>query len=399
MIHKVTIENFFSIAEKQELVFNLPRNAPDLDCFKPSEADSDTRLPVTVGFFGANASGKSTLLRAIVSSILFILHSFDWKDDQTQLFFQPYRQKAWWGKPTKILIEFDCRLNAQATPCLFRYELHLAHNENDVRQKTVSYELLSFTPKGKFRNLFERTNQKFNFGKDFKVSSVNDPRVESIRPNASIISTLTKFNHAPSIYLSTLVGSIQSNYISADTIQKVPTQWLPIYANDKHCLARLNQALRRLDIGLESMSIEMGNDRLFAKFKHVGLDGDIYFKEQSSGTQRFIENFFYLHYALETGTIVLLDELDTAIHPHLVPELLRWFADPDRNLHGAQLFFTAHNAAILDDLEKEQVFFTEKHSGKSSYVYGARSIKGLRREPSLMKKYLSGELGAIPHIG
>ena len=92
-------------------------------------------------------------------------------------------------------------------------------------------------------------------------------------------------------------------------------------------------------------------------------------------------------------------EIDSDSHPFLLPELFRWFNDPLRNKHGAQLFFTAHNPSLLDDLEKEQVFFTEKPYGKSSVVYGARDIEGLRREPSLMKKYLSGALGAVPHIG
>ena len=98
-------------------------------------------------------------------------------------------------------------------------------------------------------------------------------------------------------------------------------------------------------------------------------------------------------------TKAVIDELDTDIHPLLVPELFRWFYDKERNKHGAQLLFTAHNPAILNDLEKEQVFFTEKPSGQPTRIYGAREIKGLRREPSLMKKYLSGELGAVPHIG
>jgi AAA15 family ATPase/GTPase len=102
---------------------------------------------------------------------------------------------------------------------------------------------------------------------------------------------------------------------------------------------------------------------------------------------------------LETGGVVVIDEIDTDLHPLLMPELFRWFSDSQRNLRGAQLFFTAHNPALLDDLEKEQVFLTEKSSGQSTHVYGASDIKGLRREPSLMKKYLAGELGAVPHVG
>ncbi len=399
MIYKITIENFFSIADLQELVFEVPGNAPDLACFKPSLSDPDVRLPTVIGFFGSNASGKSTILRAIVSSVQFALNSFDWADE-INLLFRPYRQKDWWGKPTKIIIEFDSQINNEAPSTKFRYQLHVAHTANNLGNKIIAHEALFYAPKGKFRCLFERNGQDIFFGQEFGITNEDDPRKASIRPNASVISTLTKLNHGLSIHLSNLIKTMQTNYIGVTKIQPNTYQWLSVYANDKTCLERLNRELRRFDIGLESMVIEPGNQgQLFAKFKHVGLDDFIYFGEESAGTQRFIELFPRLHYVLETGSVAIIDEIDADLHPLLVPELFRWFNDSDRNPHGAQLFFTAHNPALLDDLEKEQVFFTVKPSGQSSYVYGARDIKGLRREPSLMKKYLSGELGAVPHVG
>lgn len=399
MIYKISIENFFSIADCQEFFFEVPRNAPDMTCFKSPRSDEHVRLPTVIGFFGSNASGKSNILRAIVSSMQFALHSFGWTNE-ISILFQPYRQKDWWGKPTKITIEFDCQISNEAPSTKFRYELHVSHTANDFVNKTIAYEALFYAPKGKFRCLFERNDQNIRFGQEFGIAQEDDPRKESIRPNASVISTLTKLNHGLSIHLSTLIGTMQTNYIGVTKIQPNTNQWLSVYANDKTCLERLNRELRRFDIGLESMVIEPGNQgQLFAKFKHVGLDGFIYFGEESAGTQRFIELFPRLHYVLEIGSIAIIDEIDTDLHPILVPELFRWFNDVERNPHGAQLFFTAHNPALLDDLEKEQVFFTEKPSGQPSYVYGARDIKGLRREPSLMKKYLSGELGAVPHVG
>lgn len=399
MLHKIVIENFFSIADCQELILEVPRNAPDLAGFKAPRSTPDRRLPTVVGLFGPNASGKSTILRAIVSMITFALHSFDWQE-QINVFFQPYRHKEWWGKPTKITIEFDSQLSHDTPSAVFRYELHVAHRDNDVRNKVISYEALSYAPKGKFRFLFERNNQHFHFHQELGLSNANDPRKESIRPNASVISTLTKLNHPLFTYLCKLIGTTQTNIIGFNKIQQIPNQWLSIYESDKACLAKLNRELRRFDVGLESMSVASGSHGLpFAKFQHVGLDDDISFAEESSGTKRFVETFPLLHYALESGGVAIIDELDNDLHPLLLPEIFRWFDDPERNPHGAQLFFTAHNPAVLDDLEKEQVFFTEKPSGQSSHVYGARDIKGLRREPSLMRKYLSGVLGAVPHIG
>ncbi len=398
MLYKIIIENFFSIAGRQELTFEVPANAPDLACFKLSRSNQKTRLPAVVGFFGPNASGKSTILRAVVSAAFFAIRSFDWIDQINEL-FQPYRQKNWWGKPTKITVEFDSQLSDGQPSAIFRYELHITHHANDYGNKTVLYEALFYAPKGKFRRLFEREGQKFNFGREFDISGSSDPRTQSIRPNASVISTLAKLNHPLSTYFSRVIGTLQTNIIGVHKIQQNISQFLSVYANDKNCLDRLNRELRRLDIGLESMVIVQGNQGLFAKFQHAGLDGFIVFDEESAGTKRFVEIFPRIHYALETGGIVMIDEIDSDLHPLLLPELFRWFSDPERNSRGAQLFFTAHNPGLLDDLEKEQVFFTEKPSGQATGVYCARDIKGLRREPSLMRKYLAGELGAVPRIG
>lgn len=399
MLYRIVIENFFSIAERQELTFEVPGNAPDLPCFKSSRSGINTRLPTVVGFFGPNASGKSTILRAVVSAAMFAKNSFDWAEQIINSFFQPYRQKDWWSKPTKITIEFDCQLSSDAPSAIFRYELHVAHKAEDFGNKVISYEALFYSPKGKSRRLYERKYQNFYFGPEFDISNSDDPRKESIRPNASVISTLAKLNHPLSVYLSQQIGTLETNSIAFYKIQQTANQWLSVYANNKSYLDHLNRELRRFDVGLESMSIEQGNQGLFARFKHAGLDDFIFLDEESSGTRRFVEIFPRLHFVLETAGIAIIDELDTDLHPLLLPELLRWFSDSERNPHGAQLFFTAHNPAILDELEKEQVFLTEKPSGLSSRVYGARDIKGLRREPSLMRKYLLGELGAVPHIG
>lgn len=398
MLYQISIENFFSIAKHQEMILTVPNNAPDLPCYIFSRSDKGIRLPTVVGLFGSNASGKSTILRAIVSTALFSIHSIDWQPENLGTLFQPYRQKSWLKKPTIISIEFDSQLNANSASAKFRYELHISNQSDHFLDKKVSYESLSYAPKGKFRKLFERNEQSFDFGKDFEISN-NDPRKESIRPNASIISSLAKLNHQPSINFCRLAGAIQTNSIGFDRIQQHRTQWLSIYANDKNCLDRLNKELRRFDVGLEYMTIEKGDQGLFAKFKHTGLDDFIFFAEESAGTKRFIEIFLRLYYALEQGSITIIDEIDTDLHPLLLPELLRWFSNTERNPKKAQLFFTAHNPSLLDDLEKEQIFFTEKPCGESTRVYSARDIKGLRREPSLMKKYLAGELGAVPHIG
>jgi hypothetical protein len=397
MIHRISIENFFSVASQQEVNFRVPANAPDLPCFRPSRSALNQRLPLLIGLYGPNASGKSTVLRAITTTAWFVQHSFNIAPDKAIPLFNPYAHADWWNRPTKITIEFDSQLAENAPASIFRYELHVSH-EAQKFGKHVSYESFSYAPKGKFRRIFERHEQKFSFGSEFGITN-SDSRIQSIRPNASVISTLAQLNHKISGDLIRWLVGLQTNIHGLDKMQGTMSGALNYYAQRPDYLTKLNGELSRLDLGLEEMKILPGNPGPIAMFKHFGLGCDIVLAQESRGTHRFIEIFPLLQYVLDTGGIAVIDELDTDIHPLIVPEIFRWFYDKERNPQGAQLFFTAHNPAILDELEKEQVFFTEKPSGNATRIYGASEIKGLRREPSLMKKYLSGELGAIPLIG
>ena len=401
MIHKIALENFFSVAERQEIVLKVPGNVPDLPCFRPSRAISEDRLPTVVGFFGANASGKSTILRAVIAVAAFARESFALQVGGAIPLFQPFMQKDWWSRPTIITIDFDGQLSADGPSFLFRYELHIAYEQeasNYPVAKTVAFETLSYAPKGKFRRIYERKAQKFSFGKEFEITE-NDMRVQSIRPNASVISTLAQLNHKLSTDFRNSLTTMQTNIVGFDKAQTQPNNWLKFLAENPVYMEQLNRELRRLDVGLEEMSIAQGNVGLFATFKHFGLDAPIFMNEESAGTRRFIDIFPRIHNTLETGSVAIFDEIDADMHPLLMPEIFRWFNDPIRNPHCAQLFFTAHNPALLDELEKEQIFLTEKGRSASTRVIGVRDIKGLRREPSLMKKYLAGELGAVPYIG
>jgi uncharacterized protein len=396
MIHKISIENFFSVADEQVIDLRIPSNTPRRPAFRASPSNGDKRLPLIVGIYGANASGKSTLLRAITTIAWFVQHSFSLPPDILIPLFNPYAHTDWWNRPTKISVEFDSQIDSEP-PSLFRYELQLGNDQAKFAKKVV-FEALSYAPKGKFRRIFERREQEYSFGSEFGISA-GDSRVKSIRPNASVISTLAQLNHPLSGELKRRLAQLQTNIAGIEKAPSTMAYALSYYSQRPEYLSGLNHQLSRLDLGLQEMKILPGNPGPVALFKHVGLDCDIVLAQESMGTQRFIEIFPRIQYVLDTGGIAVIDELDTDIHPLIVPEIFRWFYDEERNRGGAQLFFTAHNPAILDELEKEQVFFTEKPSGKPTRIYGASEIKGLRREPSLMKKYLSGELGAVPHIG
>jgi predicted ATPase len=120
---------------------------------------------------------------------------------------------------------------------------------------------------------------------------------------------------------------------------------------------------------------------------------------ESHGTRQFIKLYPLILHALETGGVVVLDELDATMHPRLLPEILRWFHDPARNPLDAQLWMSCHNAALLDELRQEEVLLCEKDSLGRSRVCGLRDVEAVRLPDNYYRKYLAGALGAVPRIG
>jgi uncharacterized protein len=398
MIHQLEIENFCSIRDKQILDLRIAENAPQLERFQQSNSRVEIRLPTVVGLFGANASGKSTVLRALTSTVLFQLHSFDLKADERIGLFQPFMGVEHRHMPTRLAMEFDAAWVGNRQH-LYRYELHLDHTAEGFGAKRVSHEALFYSPEGRMRRLFERTGDQVIVGREFELRP-KDSRLQSIRPNSSVLSTLAKLNHPLSLKIWQDLALTQSNlWEYAPAAEMSEAKLLQSYKNDPALLQRLSRELRRLDTGLEEMVIHEGPNGLFAAFIHEGLSSPLFLSQESRGTQHFIEMFPRIVYALTWGQIALIDELDADLHPLLLPEVFRWFHDPERNHHGAQLFFTAHNAGLMDYLEKEEIYFTEKNRQGGTELFGAADIQGLRREPSIGRKYLGGSLGAVPQVG
>ena len=116
-------------------------------------------------------------------------------------------------------------------------------------------------------------------------------------------------------------------------------------------------------------------------------------------TRQFIRIFPSLSFALQYGGLAVIDELDQSIHPSILPEIIRWFHDPERNPNKAQLWMSCQAASLLEDLEKEEVFFCDKSSDGRTQIYGLRDIQSVRRTDNFYKKYLGGVYGAVPKIG
>jgi AAA15 family ATPase/GTPase len=126
--------------------------------------------------------------------------------------------------------------------------------------------------------------------------------------------------------------------------------------------------------------------------------------QESFGTLAWFALMGPLLKALEDGAMLLVDELDSSLHPVLVAEVVRLFEDPVANPRGAQLVFTGHDATLLSKahvqrpLDREQVWITVKRKTGESELYPLTSV-GVRADESLERGYLRGRYGGVPRIG
>jgi hypothetical protein len=222
--------------------------------------------------------------------------------------------------------------------------------------------------------------------------------IDKVRNNASLISTLAQFDHKPSLRLQEIARTIVSN-ILIDRTEARDDDAIRYYAGNFQAMDRLNREIQRIDLGIRKMDIVQGPNGPLAFFQHEGLQQPMPWLLESHGTRSFIRNFPLLQEALNNGGIAIVDEIDIAIHPLILPEIVRWFYDSTRNLLGAQLWITCHSATLLEELAKEEVFFCDKDAKGRTCVYGLQDIQNVRRSDNRYKKYLSGVYGAVPQIG
>ncbi|MBV8183456.1 MAG: ATP-binding protein [Hyphomicrobiales bacterium] len=291
-----------------------------------------------------------------------------------------------------------------------RYEYQLALGGGDLQPTRVVRERLSYWPlteRGSARaskqsKLFDRHDKQVSGSNAFHLKKLKSSLEKVLRNDVSVISTLVQLNHNPSILLRNIAVGIIYN-IFTERYDFSDRGMSLYYQKDKLALEALNKDIQRLDLGIQEVRIDPPKQPNMpypeVSFVHHGLASPLAIAGESHGTRQFFKIFPLIYGALNFGGVAIIDELDTAIHPLLLPEIIRWFYSPERNPRNAQLWLTCQHSSLLGELSKEEIFFCQKDRTGATSVFGLRDIKPVRRSENYIKKYLSGEYGAVPHIG
>lgn len=131
---------------------------------------------------------------------------------------------------------------------------------------------------------------------------------------------------------------------------------------------------------------------------------------ESEGTQKIIALAGPLIYSLIHGKVLFLDEIDARLHPIITAAIIRLFNSPDTNPRNAQLICVTHDTNLLDRhlFRRDQIYFVEKDSIAATHLYsladfklegGSEKAKTVRNDASFEKNYIQGRYGAIPFLG
>jgi AAA15 family ATPase/GTPase len=170
-------------------------------------------------------------------------------------------------------------------------------------------------------------------------------------------------------------------------------------------LDRITRLLAVADLGVTGIEIDRDSGQVGLRHRAPG-GGEVPLDlqaEESLGTHAWFAFVGPLLTVLDSGAALLVDELDSSLHPTLAAEVVRLFQDPGSNPRDAQLIFTTHDATLLGSaaldrpLDRDQVWFTMKrHSGETE-LYALTDAKP-RKEENLELGYLRGRYGGIPRI-
>lgn len=169
---------------------------------------------------------------------------------------------------------------------------------------------------------------------------------------------------------------------------------------------RFTELLRAADLGIAGL-VDVVDEygRFRTQILHHGHGGEVPldFGQESLGTRVWYGFLGAMITTLDEGTVLLVDELDSSLHPMLVAEVLRLFRDQDANPHGAQLICTVHDVTLLGTAHVErplfphEVWVTQKKFTGESELYPLTDADP-RRGENLERGYLRGRYGGVPNL-
>jgi hypothetical protein len=179
------------------------------------------------------------------------------------------------------------------------------------------------------------------------------------------------------------------------------------YANNDPFTKKLMiSMLNTMDIAITDYYFkEIDKKRIMLKRTIDGKEYEMPLANESEGTKKLISFLPQIILALNEGRIILIDELDSKLHPKLLKHIIMLFKNPQINKRHAQLIFTSHDLATMrnDVFRRDEIWFAEKNRQGASMLYSLYDIRNeknrhIESTAEFSAQYLEGRYGADPYL-
>jgi AAA15 family ATPase/GTPase len=387
----------------------------ELDKNNVFKVNQNFSLLKSAAIYGANASGKSNLILA-----LYFMQSFVINSSKLQI-------------TDKINLEkFRLSSETEDKPSFFKIVFHLDNKiyeySFEVTQERVISEGLSCTPKTRKTNIFSREKDIIKYSKSLlKGKDVKD----LTKKNTLFLSIAAQFNDP-------LAGKIllwfsRLKIISGSQFENLRQLSLDYLSREPNLKNEIVFLIKKLDLSIKDMSVEVGRTSLDnfhkdipdrVKNKEFRLDNYIYNsietyhekydlegriiglesfqmnKHESRGTQKIFALLAPVLSALKKSEVLIIDELDSLLHPLMAIAIIGLFNSKITNPKNAQLIFATHDVNLLSNqlFRRDQIWFTEKNRQEATDLYSLVEFD-IDNNASFEQDYIQGRYGAIPFIG
>lgn len=417
MLIQFAVANYRSIRSEQVFSLVATNNDDYLDNVAISQNPSIPNILKSTAIYGPNASGKTSLVRAMSTMKKIVVDSA--AVDVIPVI--PFRlDKFSSHEPTYFEIFFS------SDDIKYQYGF-------SATSTRIHSEWLHAFPKGRRQKWFERSftpetdEETWDFGANLKLSTLKSKRellVGATKPRSLFLSTAAMLNDEQlkplAFWFNTMFrvvgkGGVVRDYTCAicdepenksEVVKFLKNADLPI--DD----IRINKS--KFDIeGLPSDMPEAFKNALAEQFEDKdllepktvhrtsdGLEVEFDLDEESDGTRKLFDLAGPLLDVLKHGRVLVVDELHDSLHPKLTEHIVKLFNNKSTNPRNAQLIFTTHETSILDQdiLRRDQFWFCEKNIENETEIFSLMEFSPRKGRENLEKSYLSGRYGALPYI-
>lgn len=406
MLLEFRVRNFRSFREEAVLRLAASSDASMQDTHTRSTGLEKIRRAVNAAaVYGANASGKTNIIRALQFMQLMVATSNQIQPDQES-----------------NLTPFALRPEAATFPTLLeatfvidgkRYQYGFEFNRRGILEEWLQvYETAK--PQVWFHRKRDEKTGKYKFTYSDYFLGPKKVWEGATRTEVLFLTTAVNLNNEQ---LRPLYQKFVEDMAISTEGGAIGFEFTANYVQDAKNEKRVVSLIAAADTGVSSLSFDKKRGRQFQvnlaggvpeasdvdinlpQLGHLanGVTYPLEFHDESSGTQIIFHLAGPVLDILQRGRLLVVDELDRSLHPLLVQQLVAMFNDPRQNKRGAQLIFTTHDVSLLygKHLRRDQIWFTEKDAEQASHMFPLLDFSP-RKGEALEKGYLGGRYGGVP---